>query len=228
MQLRAGARALANVENSLFITDTWLDEQINQGVSELYDLVVSVGETYYASSFTFSLTGGQTGNAQSLSALTGGFYKDGTLEKNPATSNMRVVRRLGARMERGQASGIVYDIIGTPPQLIVYPPELSSGAYKLWFVPDAPVVTTGGGAVDLDATLTRWYQYVEIYAAIQVNTRRGKIQEVLVLAGSEDAPQPGTLAHHKRRVLTMARNKMEQPQQVPMAPSSSFWDEPNS
>lgn len=227
-QLTADVRDLANVDSNLFITDAQIQKWIQEGVGEEYDLVVSTGEHYYNQRFNFTLVGGQSGNSQSLSALTGGFYKDNTLELNPGTSNMRLVRGLGAMLERDFAPGITYEVLGTPPTLFVYPPELSKGDYCLLYTPDAPVLTTTSPAGDLDATLTRWYQYPVIYAAIQVHRRRGKLDEAQLLAGVEGQPQPGTLAYMKQRILTMAHNKKESAQQVPMArPAwrSSFWND---
>ncbi len=226
-QLITGTRQLANVETSTFVTDPELTDRVNEAVGELYDLVVSVYEHYFESAFSFSLAGGQAGNSQSLSALTGGFYKDNTLEKNPATSNMRIVGRLGAHANRDSSSGISYEIIGTPAILYVYPPEMSKGDYRLLFTPDCPVLAgpAPGPQVDLDASLSKWYQYVQIRAAIGVHRKRQKTAEAAELAGDEANPQPGTLAHERRRILTMAHNRQEGPMQVPIGRRrSNFFD----
>lgn len=212
-QLIAGVRQLANVENNNFVTDTELTDVVNEAIIELYDLVISVYEHYYVRSFTFTLTGGFSGNSQSLAAITGGFYKDNTLEKNPGTTNMRLVKRLGAFTERDNGR-LTYEIIDTPATLFVYPPEQSGATYRLLYTPEAPSLAAGSDA--LDATLNRFYQYIKIRGAIYVHRKRQKLEDAALLTGDESNPQPGTLAFEKRRVLTMAHNKQESPQQVPM------------
>jgi hypothetical protein len=217
---------VANVLNNNFISDTELIERINEGVAELYELVVSVYEHYYEQSFSFTLAGGQGANTASLTSLTGGFFKDSTLEINPGTSNMRIVDRLGAHMSRDSQPSLTYEILSTPPTLYVYPPELSKGNYRLLYVPDAPVLALAapGPQVDLDSTLTKWYKFIVFYGAIDVHRKRGKTDEALALAGDPNNPQPGTLAYERQRVLTMARNRQEAPQQVPTKRRrSNFW-----
>ncbi len=224
-QLIDGVRQVANVQNNQFVTDAELTDRINEAVKELYDLVLSVYEHYYEDAFSFTLIGGQSGNSVSLAALS--FYKDNTCEWNPGTSNMRVVARLASNIERDAANGRVYEIKGTPPVLYVYSPEQSAGNYRLLYTPDAPVLATNtpGPQVDLDATLSKWYEYVQIRAAIEVHRKRQKLSEAMELAGNEGNPQPGTLAYIKRNVLTLARNRQEQPQQVPLGRRrSSFWN----
>lgn len=226
-QLITDVRTLANVLGSNFVSDTNITDWINNAVGELYDLVISTFEHYYVKQFNFTLAGGFSGNSQSLAALTGGFYKDNTLEFNPGTSTRRIVRRLGAFNERDNAVALSYDILDTPNTLYVYPPESSNGNYQLLYTPDAPILATNspGPQVDLDATLGRWYQYVVKRATIDLYRKRGKTDEAAMLAGSDDNPQPGTLAHERKRVLTMAHNKVEGPQQVPMPQprGTSFW-----
>jgi hypothetical protein len=216
------------VVNSAFVDDAAeLTPWINNTVAEEYDLVVSTFEHYYVNFFSFTLTGGQSGNSQSLSALTGGFYKDNTLEKDPGTSSVRVIKRLPAFTERAFAQGITYDIIGTPASLYVYAPEVSAGNYRLCYTPDPPVLATSspGPQVDLDATLTRWYQYVVKRAALDVFRKRQKLDELSVLAGDINNPMPGTLAYERQRILSMAHNKLESPQQVPLpGRRNTFWN----
>lgn len=222
-QLIAGTRQLANVQNNNFVTDTELTDRINEAIGELYDLVLSVYEHYYVSYFSFSLVGGQSGNSVSLAALTGGFYKDETLEWNPGTSNMRVVARLASNIERDAAPGRTYQILGSPASLFVYPPEQSAGNYRLLYTPDTPVLVAGTDS--LDATLNKWFNFIQIRVAIDIHNKRQKTSEALTLAGNEQDPQPGTLVYVRRSVLTLARNRQEQPQQVPMGRKrSSFWD----
>ncbi len=309
-QLIAGVRQLANVQNSTFVLDAELTDRINEAVKELYDLIVSTYENYYVvATENFVLAGGQTGNSQALADIVTSFYKDNTLEWNPGSSNMRVVRRLPSDLERDSASGRTYDILGTPPVLYVYPPEESAGTYRLKYTPDAPfladaaitldltsglnavdgttntwtfanasftaadvgktltitgatnpldngdfvissivsgtdVITAGyalgsesfaitvtasyvlaGSSVALDATMNKWYEYVQIRAAIEVHRKRAKIAEAMELAGSENDPRPGTLAYVRKNVLSLARNRQAQPQQVPLGRRrASFWD----
>lgn len=78
----------------------------------------------------------------------------------------------------------------------------------------------------LDTTLNKWYMYVQIRAAIDVHRKRDKLSEAMELAGSEADPRPGTLAYERRNVLTMSKNRQEQPRQVPLGRRrSSFWDD---
>jgi hypothetical protein len=59
LQLRAEVRQRANMENSLFVTDSELDRYINLSLSELYDILVSkYGQDYFMTSYDFSTTAG--------------------------------------------------------------------------------------------------------------------------------------------------------------------------
>ena len=221
-QLIAGARLRANVPNSKFVDDTTeLPQEVQASVNRLYDLVTGVYKHYYMKTFTFSLTGGFGGNTQSLSGLTGGFYKDNTLIFNPNTPNFRVVPLLAAHSERDRAK-FCYEIVDTPATLVVYPPTEAKGPFALDYTPDPPIVDA---VTPLDATLTRWYPYVEISVAIYIHMRRGKTVDAQMLQGDPNNPQVGTIAYEEMRVKTMANNKTELPEQVPMQRrrTSSFW-----
>lgn len=225
-QLLAGARQRANVTNNNFVVDSGeLIDRVNEGISKEYDLVLSVYEDYFKKpSNVFTLTGGQLGNSVNVLSISGvtSFFKDNTLEKDPGTSNMREVPRLPSNFERDSGAGPRYEILGTPPVLYVYPPELSAGNYRLWYTPDAPVLVNPGDT--LDSTLVKWYDFVEIWTAIYIHQKRDKSEQAASLAGDPNNPLPNTLAYVRADILSLAKNRMAQPQQVPMGrKKSSFW-----
>lgn len=222
--LIANVREIANVQNSRFVKDDELTKRINEAISELYDLILSVYEDYFVTyTANFTIVGGQGNNSVALASVCTSFYKDNSLEWNPGTSNMRLVRRLPSDLERDARSVRSYEIVGTPAILYVYPPEQSAGTYRLKYTPDAPTLVNGTDA--LDSTLAKWYEYVQIRAAIAVHRKRQKLEDAALLAGDEGNPQPGTLAHVRRNVLSLAKNRQSQPQQVPLGRRrSSFWD----
>lgn len=189
------------MENSTFVTDLELTDRVNEAVSELYDLIVSTYEHYYVSTVDFTLTGGPTGNSRSLAALTGGFYKDNTLERDPGKSNVARVPRLGSFIERHRAT-LSYFISGS--NLIVYPPELAAGNYRLYYTPDPPVLAN---LDELDATMGRFYDYVQIRVAITILDKREM----------DSGPLRVRLADMRARVLAMAPQRTEEPSQVPLA-----------
>lgn len=136
---------------------------------------------------------------------------------------MRVVTRLPSDLERDTSSGRKYEIVGTPPILYVYPPEQSAGTYRLKYTPDAPVLVLDADTID--ATMGKWYEYIQMRAAIAVHLKRDKAEQAATLAGNENDPAPGTLAYIKRNILSLAKNRMAQPQQVPMGRKrTSFWN----
>lgn len=210
----AAARQESGTVNSNFVEDAGeLDNVAVDAKNELYDLLVATGETYYENTFDFTLAGGVGGYRQALAAVTGGFYKENKLTKNPATTNERMVNRLTSQSDRFAQAGPCFDIVGTPQFLEVYPPDNASGNYRLYFTPDAPTLDTG---TPLDATMSKWKRFIILSVACFIHRKRGKAQDAALLAGDEANPQPGTLAHIRKHLQLMARNKLHAPQKVPL------------
>jgi hypothetical protein len=129
-------RRLSNSENNAgFVSDNEITRRLNEGTSELYDLIVVAFEHYFVSSLLFTLAGGQAGYTQALPA---DFYKDVGLDRNPGTTAAVRVPKLPSFMERNRASGPVYAITGN--NLEVRPPDNSAGPYQLFYTPKAPVL----------------------------------------------------------------------------------------
>lgn len=138
---------VANVRrlSSLFNNDLFSDSQIvtlfNDGAAELYDWMVGQYETWFLTSVDFSLAGGIGQNifAMPMDKL----LKDNTLERNPTNNTPIPIPRLGSWGDRNRI-GLVSGGFGLDggrryypagSNLIVFPPNLAGGDYRLWFTP---------------------------------------------------------------------------------------------
>ncbi len=87
-QLRTRAKRLADMENSGFVADAeWLD-YINEGLSELHDILVMASDEYFLSSTTINIVSGT-----SAYALPSDFYKVRGVDLQRVTSSIHVPRK---------------------------------------------------------------------------------------------------------------------------------------
>ena len=150
---------------------------LNERLQELYDLILSVDNSYYTTAYLFSLpdavlqalyTAQNLGTAPvNVSACPTGYYKDVGLDMSPSLPtpitchNFNFPERNTGRGYVGRSSGHTYRPVGRQAGVQVLEhlcgtsSQNTSGDYRLWFVPHAPVLapvtivdmTSGGNSV---------------------------------------------------------------------------------
>jgi hypothetical protein len=214
--LRTQVRERADMQNSLFVTDTELDLYINNSAWELYDIVVSKFEDQFV--YTDSITGlppeyAITDVAQNWFTLPANFYKlrgvdrqqdsnsDSwfTLSKwNFAERNNFLDR--GVRALYGVATAS-YRVLGQ--KVTILPQSDSAGTYRLWYIPKMTTLTSG---VDLDASIEMWSEYIVVDAAMKclikeesdtsmlMAVKQALLQRIESMAANRDAGSPEKIA----------------------------------
>lgn len=144
-QLRAEAQQRSNQENKTLVSTAEFNRYVNEGIGDLYDLVVSNIPHYYVSSFAFTLS---SSNQQSIAALTPAFYKMRGLDFLWIGSTTRPLSVRPVNFsERNRYGALNYQ-----------------GNFVLWYTPPPPVLVADGDT--LDFILDNWSPYIAISAAI--------------------------------------------------------------
>jgi hypothetical protein len=197
--LIALVRQKSNTENNPFVSDPELTSYINEGVRELYDLVLAVDSSYYNTSFNFTLASSATGNSTALPA---DFYKERALCQFPDTPMERPVY---ARDFTNRALARQLSYVLTGNNLAVYPwARAGEGPWRLVYVPKAPQLVNGTDA--LDVTLDNFDEYPSIFGAIRVIEKREM----------DSGPLNARLAHIEARVNAMAGGREAEPEVAPI------------
>lgn len=185
--LRDQVRQRADMQSSLFVSNSELDGYINNSYLELYDLVVSRFEDYYSSQLLFTIA---TGNTQ---AIPDDFYKlrgldydlNGTWvelrkfnfqDRNKYTQPNQILYQSQYRRYRLMAGDIMIE-----------PEDNANGNYRLWYIPKATRMIVGVAA-------TATIQDI-LYTAVDVYTDGNLISIEYVntgTAGSEVVNVSGT------------------------------------
>lgn len=122
-------RQLANLETDPIVTDPEIQDRVNEGISALYDIMVGTYEHYAVKTFDFSLAGGLTGSSV---ALPTDFYKDVSLDRDP-TGYPQTVHRYSSWVDRNGLARREYIVMGS--SVVVGPPQMASGSYRLSYTP---------------------------------------------------------------------------------------------
>lgn len=167
LQLRTRARERADQVGSTFVTDTELTTNINLGLSELYDLVVSAFEDYFTISTTLTVSSGDT------AALPADFYKLRGLDYDNngrfvALRQFEFNERNSAQNQdlffwRGYTVPRRYRIIGD--SLLLQPSASAVGSYKLWYAPAPTLLVADGDTIPTALSKFGWDEYIALYAA---------------------------------------------------------------
>lgn len=181
----AAVRQLSNTENDPIVTDSEVNDRLNEGLSELYDLIVGTYEHYAVCTFAFTLAGGLAGNTVPLPSC---FYKDVSLDYNP-TTQPQTVHRFTSLVDRNSQPRRSYICEGS--ELVVQPYQFSQGNYLLSFTPLPPVMspvitidcTAGTSAVD--GTLLSWFFPAAVFTQADVGS-------ILVVSGAANAGNNGS------------------------------------
>ena len=198
--LRTAIRGHTNTENNTgFITDTFLNELIEEARRDLYDIVLDTYQHYYVStSQSFTLTGSPTGNTTTLPT---DFYKDIGLNKDPGTTNERPVDKLGAWQERAHPDTRCYYLKGSDT-LVVTPFAIAGGVYQLLYAP--VLADMANDSEQLDRVLGQFPLYIELHAGIAAKDKR-----------EQDTTSLETrLGRERARVEAALTNRSERPSQA--------------
>jgi len=146
-QIVANVRRLSSLFNNNLLSDTQIVTLFNDGATELYDWMVGQFETWFLTSVDFSLSGGVGQNIFPMPMDK--LLKDNTLELSPTNNTPINIPRLGSWGDRnriGQTAG-GFGLCGgrryypAGSNLMVFPPNLAAGSYRLWYTPKyIPVV----------------------------------------------------------------------------------------
>lgn len=200
-QLRLESRQRSDMTNSTFVTDSELNNYINNSIAELHDILVqSYGEDYYVSEASFTSTSNTASYALNTIISSGDFYKikgiDAKLNKSdwfslkPFNFNER-----NKNATTGLNGGIVqvrYRIVGSN---IMFTPTPDAGTdIKLWYIPIAQTLVDDA---DIYNDLNKFSEYVIIDAAIKMMQKEES--DVSVLLNQKQAI--------KRRIEEVANNR---------------------
>ena len=142
--LRLRARQRADMVNSQFVTDAEFNTYLNEGISDLYEMLVKAyGEDYFVSSATFSTVAGTSEYAigSGLAINITDFYKLKGVDVTFATNEVRALKKFRFQdRNKYQVSrpwvgyrDVCYRLQGSKLWLLPAP----NGVYsvKMWYVP---------------------------------------------------------------------------------------------
>jgi len=194
-QLISNIRLLSFTRNDLAVTDADIVQRLDEAVSSLYDLIVAAYEHYAIKSFDFTLT-----STTQAVTLPDDFYKDNSVDYNPDTQGRMTVHRY-EWLDRNDVGRRQYSILDD--QLIVNPPQLSSGNYRLYYTPvvqsffDPAIVVQAGDDVLTSSSSVPRDPFDTVTAAsghIQFNAASfgvGDIGKYLYMTGCSNAVNNG-------------------------------------
>ena len=173
--LVARVRSRADMENSVFVTDTEIRRWLNSALAELHDIMVLVFEDYYVKDTTYTLPGTNPGTlptdfykAVGVDYTTGGVTysvkRYSFAERNMYNSNAGIVNGNIAALRYNIRDDKIHFIPATPP----------SGTVTLHYIPECQQYDTGGSD-DTSATVNAknksvavgYEEYVVVSAAIK-------------------------------------------------------------
>lgn len=144
--LRDQVRQRADMQNSLFVTNSELDGYINNSYLELYDIIVSRFEDYYSEQELFTIT---TGNSQPIPE---DFYKLRGLDYDLNGTWVEVRKfNFQDRNKYQQPDNILwqaqyrrYRVMAG--NILIVPEDNANGNYRLWYIPKATRMVVGVAA----------------------------------------------------------------------------------
>jgi hypothetical protein len=220
--IRDRAKRRADQENQSFISNAEWNDYIDEGLSELYDIIVSRYEDYIVSDVDITLVPGQ--DAYTLPT---DFYKTIGVDflqgsaLGPDAVRYRLTRyafrERNIYRETYLHSGLSlvgpyyeYRIEGNSLKLIPTPGE---GVVKLWYYPQAPVFTNDTTAINL-VFVQGWEEFIVLSAAIKAMAKEESDPAVLIMQKDE----------LKNRIITMASDRdVGEPNRVTDVYETSYW-----
>lgn len=215
--LRTQVRERADMQNSLFVSDTEVDLYINNSAWELYDIVVSKFEDQFV--YTDSITGLPptytiSNTSENWFTLPTNFYKLRGVDRqqDPGNDTWFTLAKWNFAernnfLDRGVralwgTSRACYRILGNKVNIL--PQADSAGTYRLWFIPKMTTITS---VVDLDSSLEMWSEYIVVDAAIKclikeesdtsmlMAIKQGLLARIESMSANRDAGSPERIAN---------------------------------
>lgn len=212
LALRTRARQYADQENSTFVTDAELTDYVNQGVRELYDLLIAAyGAGYYTATTTFS-------SAASIN-LPATFYKLEGLWK--LDTNSKPIAELHSFQESQRVEVANFLNNGYPRYRLktatieLLPVPVPVFTIQCNFIPVATALVADGDVFD---GINGWEDHAVLSAAIRMSMKEDEQQKVASLSAMK-AVQATRIDEVKR-----ARQVNEPPATVRDLDSSYYQD----
>jgi hypothetical protein len=210
-EMRDGAKELADLTDTDFVTDARWNVWVNQGVKRLFGLVATAFAEHFFEEHDFTLTSTEDGARFDLGDLDSPFMFARGVDKDPGTANACPVRRFNFSERNSSTSKTrllrwvpdrTYRVMGSV--LMVQPWQQAAGNYRLYYVGRPALL------VDDDDTipdvLELWSEFVEIFAALKalgkeetdtgdLGAQLGLIRaDIELQASTRDEGEPDTIA----------------------------------
>lgn len=165
LQLRTRARSRAEMTNSTFCTDSEINDWLNLGLAELYDLTVRAYEDYYTVPQSISISAGNS------VVLPSTFYKLRAVDYDlngqwvgigPYNFEQRNRRGSSDLWSAVFYTGRRYRLMG--PNFTVTPVDSAIGTYQLWVIPFVTKLANNTDEIPAFLSDTQWDEYIVLYA----------------------------------------------------------------
>lgn len=209
------ARRLAQMEGgTTFVTDAEVEQWLNDGLRDLYDLLIAArGEDYYAVSaaVTYSaLIDGWALPAAFYRAMEVVLYDGSTYYSAPRAEVADLARSWNVHANGGASSlaDCSYRLTETEIELMPMPAAKTTTVVNLYYLPTLTTVGTGGSFDGING----WEEYAVLSAAIRMLKKEGTLdiaqaleverarieQRIGRLASTRDAGRPKRIADTRR------------------------------
>ncbi len=166
LQLRTRARERADMVGSTFCSDPEINNWLNLGLAELYDMTVNAYEDYYTTSTTLTISSGNS------AALPETFYKLRALDFNLNGQWVELTQfNFNERNRSGSGEGYLHNtytgrkfrIMGD--NILITPTDAAIGSYRLWYVPLVTTLSADASTIPRILSDSKWDEYIVLYAA---------------------------------------------------------------
>lgn len=196
-QLRTQSRDRADMTNSLFITDTELNNYINASIAELHDLLIGAYDSdYYLLTNTFTTVS----NTETY-ALPSDFYKLRGVDVSENNNDYISIRPFNFNERNSNNEIVSYGISGNyfryrlaGSNILLNPTPIGVYNIKIWYTPVATKLAADGDTLN---DLNQYAEYVIVDAAIKMMQKEESDVSVLMA-------QKGDI---RKRIENMAQNR---------------------
>jgi hypothetical protein len=216
------AKQVADLVGSAFISSSEWTTYINNGLKELYDLVVAANEDYFTTSGTVTISA-----AASSASMPATFYKLRGVDYQLSSSDYINVP-LFSFQDRNRSGEYLTSSQGNDPtrryriildSLHVTPADKAPGSYRVWYVPSVTELSSGSDTISTTFSKFGWEEYIVLYAAIKALTKQE--QDVRELNNQK--------AELAQRIITMSTSRnSDQPERITnLSQTSRYGDWPH-